>query len=373
MNGDVIVADESGCSLKLISRDVTVSVLAGSTDKCDFKPKLVAINPSGTLAVFDDGQRILTISFSVVFPACDSTWHHIALTYSPTAAPYTLSAFLDGALVYSNSASITLPPAGDPSTSLRIGWGADAGANSGSRPFSGSLSELRIYNRALSQAEVVALSQPPLGAYGNLVTRAAPQAGAKGYAFACKPGHAGPALNLLLKSPVDNSWAWAGTQGVTPTCTMCAAGFAAAAMSGSIECLPCPLGTYALAGSSSCSLCPAGTYGSSLGLTTSACSGVCAGCPAGSLSLPDVSLTCTTGGVRAVPSSFGLQIWPAGNPQNPRNVDLVIAPLAQCQQMISTCSSAVTYVGVDGVTRYVVGSAADLHLETGEPLTCSGI
>ena len=395
-HGDILVVDDNvpnapGSTLRTVSRTGKVSTLAGGPGSSfGHSDGLGAVSSfahitalavharTGMIVVLDTNQggtRIRKAMPVFSFPVCDSTWHHIALTYSPTAAPYTLTAFLDGTRVYSTAIRITLPAASDPSTSLRVGWSGDSIKNAGS-PFSGSLSELRIYNRTLSQAEVVALSQPPLGAFASLhlSTRAAPQAGARAYAFACNAGSAGPLQSMLLRSPVDKSWAWAGAGGVAPVCTPCAAGFASVAGASSNVCAPCPPGMYSLGGASSCTLCPPGTYGGSLALGTSACSGPCLNCPAGSLTLPDASLSCTTGGVRAVPNSFGLQLWPAGNPDNPRNVDLVIAPLAQCQQMMSAgaCTSAATYVGVDGVTRYVVGAAADLHLEAGAPLTCSG-
>ena len=76
-----------------------------------------------------------------------------------------------------------------------------------------------------------------------------------------------------------------------------------------------------------------------------------------------------------MPSSFGLQIWPAAHPQNPQHVDLVIAPAAQCAQLspggVCTTLAANQIVGADGVTRFVVGTAAAFHMEAGETLTCA--
>jgi hypothetical protein len=74
-----------------------------------------------------------------------------------------------------------------------------------------------------------------------------------------------------------------------------------------------------------------------------------------------------------VPTSYGLQIWPAAHPSNPQHVDLVIAPAAQCAQLTSAgaCSAAASIVGADGVTRFVVGTAAAFHMEAGETLTCA--
>jgi hypothetical protein len=76
-----------------------------------------------------------------------------------------------------------------------------------------------------------------------------------------------------------------------------------------------------------------------------------------------------------VPSSYGLQIWPAAHPSNPQHVDLVIAPAAQCAQLspggVCTTLAANQIVGADGVTRFVVGTAAAFHMEAGETLTCA--
>ena len=75
-----------------------------------------------------------------------------------------------------------------------------------------------------------------------------------------------------------------------------------------------------------------------------------------------------------MPSSLGLQVWPAANPQNPQSIDLVIAPLALCQQMTATdCSEAVSHVSADGIARYVVGTAASMHVEAGDLLSCSAL
>ena len=89
---------------------------------------------------------------------------------------------------------------------LRVGWSGDASTNAGS-VFSGSLSEVRIYSRALSSAEVLALSQPPLGSFlaQHLLTNAVPQTGAAVYAFACAAGTSGPLRSMLVKSPNDKS------------------------------------------------------------------------------------------------------------------------------------------------------------------------
>lgn len=137
-------------------------------------------------------------------------------------------------------------------------------------------------------------------------------------------------------------------------------------------CTPCPPGTYSLAFSAVCSLCPEGTYGSRAGLTTSDCSGVCVSCPAGSTVKETTSLSCISTDTRAVPSTLGLQFWPAAHPLNTQKIDLIVAPLAQCQLLTSStaCATAATIVGIDSVMRYVVGTATEYNMEAAETLTC---
>ena len=82
--------------------------------------------------------------------------------------------------------------------------------------------------------------------------------------------------------------------------------------------------------------------------------------------------SCVAADARAVPASLGLQLWPAAHPSNPQRVDLVVAPLATCQQMTSSaaCAAAASIAGADGVTRYVVGTAASLNMEADESMRC---
>ena len=159
-------------------------------------------------------------------------------------------------------------------------------------------------------------------------------------------------------------------------CTICSAG--SWGESGMTSCKLCSPGTYSSAGASACTPCPAGTYGSAAGLATSACSGTCSpasACPLGTAFPPPVSsLSCTAGGsARAAPPSLSLLLWPAAHPQNAARVDVVVAPLEKCQQLTSAaaCSSAASIAGADGVVRYVIGTAAALHLEAAEQLACS--
>jgi hypothetical protein len=97
-------------------------------------------------------------------------------------------------------------------------------------------------------------------------------------------------------------------------------------------------------------------------------------CPTGTAYPPPASaLSCASTGARAAPSSLGLLLWPAAHPANAQQVDLVVAPLAACQQLTSpsACAAAATIAGADGVTRYVIGTAAALHFVPAESLACS--
>ena len=389
--GSVFVADTFNQLIRKITTAGVVSTVAGGgsaggtapgysdgmgAGALFTAPRGIAVNAVGSVFVADTENHLVRKGeVFLALPACDATWRHVAVTYAHSPSLSVLSAFLDGTLVAlqaSVSALITLPAAS--SSTLRVGWSGDLSSNAGSL-FSGSLADLRIYNRTLAPSEVVALSQPSAASFvgARLVAASPPAAGASSYLFSCAAGSAGPS-SLLVKSPVDNSWAWAAA----PSCAVCAAG--TAAQPGAATCSLCSPGTYSLSGTSSCLPCPAGTYGSSAGLATAACSGACATCAAGStgpsFSPPSAPLACSPAGSRAIPDAFGLQIWPAAHPANARRVDLLVAPLALCQQMrgasAADCAAAgASVVGADGATRYVVGTAAELNVEPAESMTCA--
>ncbi len=109
--------------------------------------------------------------------------------------------------------------------------------------------------------------------------------------------------------------------------------------------------------------------------TSIACSGTCASCLAGATSLPaaPASLSCASTGARASPPNLNLLLWPAAHPENAQRVDLIVAPLAACTSLSSAaaCAAAASITGADGTLRYVVGTAAAMHLEAAEALTCT--
>jgi hypothetical protein len=360
-----------------------------------------SLSQSSALQMMNDRMRMFFYSNDVDYFgwSCDGQWHHWASTFDGSVAML----YVDGAEVASAVKSGVNTAA---NTKLYVGHGvsqtdswtlnqnnafddirvynralsaAEVAAISSGQPtstsFAGSLADLRLYSRALSAVEVLLLSLPPLS---TLVANAVssppfPVLQASAYTFSCAAGAAGDG-GYLYKSAADGGWVWSG--GAAPMCAPCAAG--AWAPQGTTACTACPPGTYSLAGAASCRLCPAGTYGASAGLGTAACSGACANCEAGSTSpLPSInggdSLACVAASTRAAPAALSLQLWPAAHPANPQHADLVVAPLIQCRQMTSAaaCDAAASIAGADGVTRYVIGTAAGLHLEAAEALSCS--
>jgi hypothetical protein len=74
-----------------------------------------------------------------------------------------------------------------------------------------------------------------------------------------------------------------------------------------------------------------------------------------------------------VPAALDLQIWPAAHRDNPRGVDLVVAPAAECVQALgdAACATAASIRGADGVMRFVVATAAAWHMEAATTLACA--
>jgi len=149
-----------------------------------------------------------------VFAICDSTWHHVAVTYAPRPAP-ALSAFVDGAAQplgpVRKGASIVLPDAA--ASTLSVGWSGLEGA--GGMPFVGALADVRIYARTLLPAEVAELALPPfvaiLDAARGVVLASV---NATNFVFGCGAGVSG-AQASLVRSNVDGSWTWSGA---APSC-----------------------------------------------------------------------------------------------------------------------------------------------------------
>jgi hypothetical protein len=246
-------------------------------------PAGLLILPTGTIVVAENGFNTLRlVTLPIALPACDSTWHHVALVYSPSASPK-ISAFLDGAIALASDDTITLPARA--ASTLRIGWSGDLTTNVGSS-FGGKVDELRFYSRALTATEIAVLGQPLLASYlaqfaNTLATPSVATGGAASYAFSCVAGFSG-AVASLARSSVDGSWAWAG--GVTPGCTACAAGSYSAASATS--CTTCPTGVHTTGSAmgslaiTACTICAPGFYGTVTSSGTASAGG-CSPCPTG--------------------------------------------------------------------------------------------
>ena len=359
--GSVYVSDNGIGAVMKISPDGTVSTFSSVFSN----PIGIAVDGAGNVFVADTGSgAIKIITQAAVQAFCDSTWHHIAVTHGDGAFSATKT-YIDGALTATSSQTFAIPS--DGSASLAVNWNGVTGISTG------TVSDVRLYSRALSASEVLALVMPPLAHANTVFWPPRFTLGASAYALSCAAGASGTAGHLS-KSSADNSWSWLPAP---PACTPCAAGSWSAP--GATACTLCSPGTYSTAGASSCLPCPAGTYGSSAGLASSACTGPCASaaaCPLGTAYPPPITgLSCASSAARAVPSSLGVLLWPAANPSNPQHVDLVIAPLATCQRLGGTCSTLAsnTVMGADGVTRYIVGTAAALNIEAAEQLECAAV
>ena len=282
-SGLVVVADTGNHRIRLVTPLGVVTTLAVSSSITSadgigaaasfFSPIGVAVNPSNSIFVVTDIQiqRIRLITLSAVLSACDSTWHHVALTYSPSASPFMLSAFLDGLLAFASTTTIAQPSAA--SSSLRIGWSGDSISGS---LFAGALSDLRIFARALSAVEigliVPCVSGSTWSTTGFLPCAACAACSSEGTLIAipcttssnaicgCSTGYvASGGLNSCAKclacSGVGQMVAFACTALINTVCG-CASGYSVS--SGGCIANPCAAGsTWGVLGVSPCTACAA--------------------------------------------------------------------------------------------------------------------
>jgi hypothetical protein len=380
MKGNVYVADQNNHRIRKIAPNGVVTTLAGSGvlgfadgygTNAKFKfPRRLVTDPLGNLYVRDsnDGyvrvvspsglvtslsieigwdidldflgniytsdqgsyNRIRKISNFVSFPACDSKWHHLAMSHTETTLiPFTRYSF-DGEEIARVTESINIPSNG--SSTLTIGFDIRKVHFSS---FSGSFSDFRIYNRPLTDTEMLALSQPPLTFQNMDVQPSKPTIKSSSYSWVCAKGSSGSSATHF-RSLYDNSWYW--STGSPPICQPCSAGGyssiqAASACSlcplgtfgrngsaftsqilacqecdagqyasqlGTLLCLDCPVGTWSLAGSSACSPCPDGFYSNIRGANSSS---LCVVCPQGSYGGGGTISTC----VPCPSGSFGIE------------------------------------------------------------------
>jgi Concanavalin A-like lectin/glucanases superfamily len=105
-------------------------------------------NAAGTSTVARYGATTLQVS----------TWYHVAGVYD--AAAQTLKVYLNGQL--DNGVLLGTVPTSQPSTNVNLHVGQRPGSP-GTYNFQGRLDDIRIYNRALSQAEIQADMTTPVG------------------------------------------------------------------------------------------------------------------------------------------------------------------------------------------------------------------
>jgi hypothetical protein len=103
---------------------------------------------AGGIPRFDSGPTFL--SFGAALPV--NTWQHLAITYDGT----TMRAYVEGAL-YGTPQAISLGAVNAP---VQVGAWIFGGGNADY--LSGTIDEVRIYDRALSQAEIAADRTTPI-------------------------------------------------------------------------------------------------------------------------------------------------------------------------------------------------------------------
>jgi len=244
--GNVFVADSSYSisinHIRKITPNGDVSTIAGSgygyldgigTNALFSSVGVITVG-NGNIFVSDGLSSIRKISFSPTLPGplpvCDNTYHHIALTYTGLSSSNTLRAYIDGANVASTTSTFSI--SSTPTPFLRIGWNGLSSPYS--EFFSGSLSDIRIYNKSLSSSEIIYISQPPLPKY-VFTDNPQPQSESSSYMWNCSAGAYGPTVSLT-RSATDGIWIQSG---------------------GTVNCQTCPINGYTYAaGLSSCSTCP---------------------------------------------------------------------------------------------------------------------
>ena len=160
-----------------------------------------------------------SIDTRIVVPGlCEGTgqrWHHFAMKQEPADGPLekgSTALFVDGKKVLPVQ---TVMP--DLSTSaLQLGGTlppATPFSDVASVPFTGAISDLRIFDRALSDAEILALMRPSLPELPDrFMTPSTFSSSYRVYRFECKPGFAGPVIEYSI-SDETNSWAWSLPRG----------------------------------------------------------------------------------------------------------------------------------------------------------------
>ena len=195
----------------------------------------IGIDPrsnGSTIIVADQrNQRIRKIDFPfgeassrdsrVVLPGvCEDNgqrWHHLAFTMEGSAgdAAARASWFVDGALVGTNDNKLDLTMLGLATTALQIGGQlvpASLFDATPSAPFSGAISDLRIFNVALREAELRWMMLPGLPEFYPRYVTGVPPTRPVVYVWRCAEPLVGPVVELRLDA-LTNGWIWSHAQG----------------------------------------------------------------------------------------------------------------------------------------------------------------
>jgi sugar lactone lactonase YvrE len=156
-SGNAIVADMFNHRIVSISPSDVITIVSTGFNG----PTGIDIDAFGNVFVADrHNHRIRKISFFLpLFPVCDSIWHHLTLTYSGSSDRNILSSYIDGTNIASSVSTFVISSSA--SSALRIGWNGITQSSTSGELFSGSLSDIRIFNRALSETEVNFLKNLP--------------------------------------------------------------------------------------------------------------------------------------------------------------------------------------------------------------------
>ena len=165
-------------------------------------------------------------------PVCgDGSFHHVAATLSQNAAGLGVATlYVDGAQAAQMAGYLGSGIAVDTARNGPAALGVGGSANS-AEPLSGSVSDVRVFARALAANEIKALARPVLPAFPNAVLSPNPDvanASTTSFIYTCALGFAGPTVTIS-RSAADGSWSSSG---------------------GAVACVPCSATQFAIPGSS---------------------------------------------------------------------------------------------------------------------------
>jgi DNA-binding beta-propeller fold protein YncE len=250
--GNIYVADSGNGRIRRITSTGIVKTLAGGahvnynyyfsyggfadgfgTSAMLNNPRGVTLDSKGALYVADTSNfRIRKILIALPLPgpipSCDNTWHHISLSYSGSSLNNTLIAYIDGKDIGSSTVMLSIPSSLSEST-LRVGCNTES-----DEYFTGSVTDIRVFSRALTSSEIVILSQPLRESDNKpgAISPWPPLAESTLYTWYCQGGFYGPIVSLR-RSTYDGSWITSGT----------------------VDCKPCEDKKYSYVGALLCSSC----------------------------------------------------------------------------------------------------------------------